>query len=276
MRHFLAELKGRTTDRSAKPRGQRNGGSDAEKFGFGPGSAEHLRHMIPIPESREWRPNESRFPPTRFGFWADRCVYQIPSFRPSFRSAVVLSLRLFSDHNEILPRGLNQPGRPPPPSLPPSLAQVARWPPSPSRSPRPVTQAHISFEAPVLPSSHGREVQKGKPAADPYAISEPVNGDDNSMSVGARAENTELQGGRIDYTRSAADIRIRRQSRSHVGRTAWSTYVTSSLGLSSRHSLSVLNLRPLASGDRNDFFMMSVCCMSRESGAKKCSFTTIV
>ena len=81
------------------------------------------------------------------------------------------------------------------------------------------------------------------------------------MSVGARAENTELQGGRIDYTRSAADIRIWRKSRSHLGRTAWSTYVTSSsLGLSSRYSLSVLNLRPLASGDRNDFFMMSVCC----------------
>ena len=60
MRHFLAELKGRSNDRSidaAKTRG----GPDTEKFGFGPGSVRpSAEHMIP-PSHENRDPNESRF-----------------------------------------------------------------------------------------------------------------------------------------------------------------------------------------------------------------------
>lgn len=59
------------------------------------------------------------------------------------------------------------------------------------------------------------------------------------------------------------------EEKSESRRAARSTFVTSSLGLSSRHSLSVLNLRPLASGARQERLFYDVCLLSRVGERRK-------
>ena len=134
------------------------------------------------------------------GFGLDRRIYQIPPLLAPFRLSFVQ--RLFSDQDEILPWGLNQPGRPLPPSLPPSLAQVARW-SSLALAPA-LARGHSrrlrkrtfhlrrpSFLPSFLPSlSVGRASKRNHPTA----TLEPLNDDDNSISGRARVENAD--GGR--------------------------------------------------------------------------------
>ena len=116
--------------------------------------------------------------------------FLLPSF-PSFTASFLTAMKFY--HGASISRVA------PSPSLPRSLAQVAQSlalprPRLPSRS-QPVTQAHISFEAPFHPSlSEGRK-RKGtnQPTSDgrtdPTATLELLNDDDNSMSGRAREEN---------------------------------------------------------------------------------------